>query len=204
MRRFILAKKGKNIIEFIILFPITLFLIMYSVIQLVSFIVSAKVENRSTEYMRAMIVERNLYNSICSLGDKINEYGDDITIVSITISTSCDIKDCSEYIVHSYTLNFAEDSSETTYFKNLYKKGSGDTYSFNYNVNDTFRSSYLELNELWAQGNYIEITVMKPIAKVINSISKISIYDTVKKEKVTLNYGTSGVVYSNCRNVIIG
>lgn len=193
-KRFLKAKNGKELVEIILLAPITIFLIFYSIIQIMTLVFSSQTQTASNEFTRVFITERNFYTALTSLASTIDEC-ENMTILSITITDKNNSG--------SQTISFSEDSSETTYFKNMYSKATGEIV-FNTNVSQTFKQKYDLMFSLYERGNYVEIVTSKSISKFISSISKISIYNSKTKQRETLNYGSTGYVLVKSKNIIIG
>jgi lipopolysaccharide export LptBFGC system permease protein LptF len=195
-KNYIKAKKGKELIEIIVMFPIVLFLIMFSLVQILSMTFSSQVQQTSNAYSRELITDRTLYDAVVSLGDYIkeqekNDSSFNTTVLRITIIDKNTGK--------KYNMTFSDDETEGTYFTKVCHDG-----VFNIEVSDTLKNNYMSASKYWIRGNYIEIEVMKPIAKIINSISKISIYNAQTKQRDTLDYGTTGYVKAITKNIIIG
>lgn len=194
LKRFLKAKKGKELIEIIVLTPITIFLIIFSALQLMSYVFSSQVQSTSNTYTRAFITQDNFYNGLIALAQEADKEGN-CTVVSITITT----KDTNI----SATLNFSDDKSETTYFKKLYSTNSG-SYVFNVAPSTSFEQRYNAISRLWERGNYVEIVTARSISDAISAVNTISIYNASTKERTQLDYGVSGIVRATSKNIIIG
>lgn len=192
-KRFLKSKKGKELIEIIVLFPFFIFLLLWTTLNVIKFVISTDVSDNTNEYTRIAITERNYYNALCSLAEKVNESETIITGITITSSDGKTTK----------TMSFSDNPDETTYFKNLITKDKDNKIGFNVNVSDKMNTLYKEMNILWIKGNYVSIQTERGIAPIINEVSKISIYNSETNKRETFDYGVSGVIKYEAKGVII-
>lgn len=201
---FLKAKQGKELIEIMVLIPFTIFLILYTTLNIVCYVISSGVEDKSTDYARSAVTERTFYDALCSMASEVKKtmpaneeqegiIGTTVTILEITIISS----DGTE----KATLNFSDNPDETTYFTNLISFN--NVPSFNFNVSENFKNKYVALNNLWEKGNYIKIKTQKSILPIINEMSKVSIYNASTKENTTFDYGMSGTINCTVTSMII-
>ena len=197
MFNFLKAKKGKQIIEIIIMFPFVIFIILYSIVNLIAFVSASNVESTSNKYVRTLVTSKSFEDGLMNLYNNYFTQSNETTILNITVTD--------RVTSNHYTLSFSEDSEEQMYFKKMFNKAeNSDKLFFNYEITSKFKENYNNICNIWERGNYVEITTMKPIAKIINSISKISIYNAQTKQRETLNYGVEGKVLATSKNIIIG
>lgn len=194
-KNFLNAKKGKELVEIIILAPIMVFLIMFTAVNLICYISKGEAEDVSSDLTRISITERSYYNALVSLAKEIDSKYSDTTILNITVTNTEGTET---------TMSFSDNPDETTYFHNLIVKENDKVTSFNTNVSDSFNRKYIAMSTAWERGNYITLKVQKCIAPEINKISKFSIYNFSTKKNETLNFGVSGVIECKTSGVIIG
>lgn len=194
-KQFLKAKKGKELIEIIIMTPIMVFLIMYSAINVTCYILRAQVEDNATTYTRSAVTERSLYNALCSIADDMTAKSPETTVLEIAVVSKEDGS--------ARSISFSDNDNETTYFKNLVYTDRYNKTAFNINVSDNFAARYYSVNEYWQRGNYITIKVQRGLNPVINSISKVSIYNWTTHEDTTLSYGADGIVECDATSIII-
>ena len=194
LKQFLKAKKGKELIEVIVLFPVMLFLILYSVINVVCYIVRAQAEDITTNYARCAVTERTFYKALCSIATEMEKNNYQITVLEIVITDDTGIK---------YTMKFSDNDVETTYFKNLVYEDRDGKIAFNVNSSDSLNEQYRLMANVWTRGNYVLIKTEQGIAPIISSISKVSIYNFSEKKTETFDYGMSGVIDCEATSVII-
>ena len=193
---FLKAKKGKELFELMVMFPIMLFLIIYSTINIVCYITKAETEDMVSNYTRSAITERNYYNALVSIAEEIENEPEEITILEFSIT------DATTGIKNS--ISFSNNPDETTYFRRLIMKDKNGNTAVNMSVSDSFKAKNELMSEAWSRGNYITITIQRGILPIINDFSKISIYNASTKERTTFDYGMSGIIKCNTTGVIIG
>lgn len=194
IKNFLKAKKGKELIEIMILFPVMLFLIIYTTLNVTCYIISAEVEDTTVDYARSAITQRTYYKALCAIADEMekNDYYSTITQIKIT---NGDIVT---------TMNFSNNEKENSYFKNLiYKNPTSGVTSFYINQSDKLKANYEVMESNWVNGAYISITTLKGIMPLINEVSKISLYNATTKERHELDWGLSGAIYCSTTSVII-
>lgn len=197
MLNYLRNKKGKQMIEIIIMFPFVLFIILYSVVNLIAFLNASNVESTANKYIRTLVTSKSFEDGLMSLYSDYFVKENETTILSITVTD--------KVTSNHYTLSFSEDIEEQMYFKKMFNKAENtNKIFFNYEITSKFKENYNNICDIWKRGNYVEITTMKPIAKIINSISKISIYNAQTKQRETLDYGVKGKVSATSKNIIIG
>lgn len=194
-KKFIKAKKGKELIELIVLTPFLIFLIIFTALTITKHIISSEVIDTTSHYMRSIITSKTFYNALTSLADEVETQDKDITVISITVIDKKDSK-------NTKTITFSDDPDSSIYFSNLVYKLNNKN-EFNIYVSDDFTTMYRDVESLWDRGNYVSITTLKGIAPIINEITKIQIYNPSKEERTTLNFGISGTVYAETKNIII-
>ena len=191
---FLKAKKGKELIEIMILFPVMLFLIIYTVLNVTCYIISSEVQDTTVDYARSAVTQRTYYKALCAIADKMEENDYYSTVTQITI-TNDDIVT---------TMEFSNNEVANTYFKNLiFKNQTSGATAFNINQSDRLKTNYEIMEKNWVNGAYISITTLKGIAPLINSVSQITLYNASEKKEYKLDYGMSGAIYCSTTSVII-
>ena len=70
---FLKAKQGKELFEIMVLIPFTIFLILYTTINIICYVTRSNVEDISTDYARSAVTERTLYDAICSIASEVKK-----------------------------------------------------------------------------------------------------------------------------------
>lgn len=194
---FFKAKKGKELIEIMILFPVMLFLIIYTTLNVTCYIISSEVQDTTVNYARIASTQRTYYKALCAIADEMKKDDKNATITEIklyyTISES----------TYETSMSFSDNSSETTHFKKLIKEDKNGNTTFNVNTSDNSYEAYKNMETFWNNGVYIKITTFKGVAPLIKSVSQISLYNASTKERYELDYGMSGAITCSTTSVII-
>ena len=195
LRNFFKAHKGKEMVEIIVLTPITIWLIIFTTVRLLSYVISTEVQKDSSSYIRCFITEKSFYEGITALAKQVdtNPYDTVILSISLTDYETGEVR----------TLSFSNDETETTYFKNMYYSNGSGRYFFNYDVSSSFESNYRAVADFFKRGNYVEIVTQREINSFISTISNVTFYNPTTKENVTLSYLTPGLITANTKNIII-
>lgn len=194
IKKFLKSNKGKEMLEIIILTPITIWLIFYTFVRIYANMISSKTQTVASTYVRTIITQDTLYDGLCDVAKLVLDDGNDAVIASITVT------DKNNGI--PYTLSFSEDSTETTYFKRMFYKTNGK-YQLNYNVSESFKSNYDNVSKAFARGNYVEIKVIEEISEWINRFTAITFYNPQTKQNITIDYFTPGIVSAVSKNIVI-
>lgn len=190
---FLKAKKGKELIEIMILFPVMLFLIIYTVLNVTCYIISSEVQDTTVNYARIASTQRTYYKALSAIAEKMEENNYEITITQITLHQGD----------NSVSMNFSDNTDENTYFKNLIYIDAKGNVAFNIHNSDKLYLNYAIMEDFWQNGIYISITTLKGIAPLINSVSQITLYNASEKKEYKLDYGMSGAIYCSTTSVII-
>ncbi len=202
---FLKAKQGKELFEIMVLIPFTIFLILYTTINIICYVTKSNVEDISTDYARSAVTERTLYDALCSIASEVKKTMpdnlDEESIIGTTV-TILEISIISNDGTQKATLEFSDNPDETTYFTNLVSFRN-NVPSFNFNISQNFKNKYTALNDLWVKGNYITIKTQKSVLPIINEVSKVTIYNASTRESTTFDYGMSGLINCTVTSMII-
>ena len=189
---FLKAKQGKELFEIMVLIPFTIFLILYTTINIICYVTRSNVEDISTDYARSAVTERTLYDAICSIASEVKKTMpdnlDEESIIGTTV-TILEISIISNDGTQKATLEFSDNPDETTYFTNLVSFRN-NVPSFNFNISQNFKNKYTALNDLWVKGNYVTIKTQKSVLPIINEVSKVTIYNASIIKSCTFSCGS--------------
>lgn len=193
MRKFLKSNKGNQVVEYIIILPIMLFLILFTVANFYSFGYSSRIESVADTCVRRFVVRETLDDALLNLYDYIE--GEEATVTDITLYYYN-----SSEVLTSVSLTFSTDETATTYFTSSFMIAGSNTW-----FNSSLFTNYDVMNNNYEQGNFVTITLYWNISKFVNSLATISLYNvTTKKNDITLDYGVSGSLTATARGVIIG
>lgn len=196
VKKFFKSKKGKEMVEIIVLTPITVWLILFTTVRLLSYAISSQIQKEASTYMRDFITDTTFYSAVCQTYDDVakSNLSEKTVITSITITDAT--------TGEASVLEFSEDSSETTYFMNMFSKINGKTM-FNYDVSTSFKASYNNMVSKFQRGNYVEITCQREINEFLSTLTNVTFYNPTTKKNVTLDFLTPGIIKASTKNIII-
>lgn len=202
---FLKANQGKELFEIMVLIPFTIFLILYTTINVVCYVIRSNVEDITTDYARSAVTERTFYDALCSMASEVKttmpEDLDEESIIGTTV-TILEIKIISKDGTKEASLSFSNNPDETTYFTNLISF-KNNVPSFHFNISESFKNEYIAVNDLWEKGNYLIIKTQKSVIPIINEVSKVTIYNASTRESTTFDYGMSGLINCTVTSMII-
>ncbi len=174
------SKKASAVIESIMLTPIVVYVLLFTTFKVVSWVSYSNMYKSVSTSVHALAIGKDLEDGLNHLALDVSEnYNDSVYVTSLKI-TSCD-----DY-TQSITVEFDAEGSGSTTFRSFLKEVNG-LETFNYD--EWFPAKKENLENMWVQGNIIELEISKDLTGDFSSLFEYEIYNFQTQETETMSLG---------------